>query len=407
MTLAATDVVVIGGGIVGMSSAYFLQKAGLSVTVIEKQHLAYGASGRNAGFIWISLRPAGVQLGLARAGRDLYPGIVDDIGNDFEYRRNGGMIYCFNDKQLQVLRELVDARRKDGLDMELVGGNRARELCPILPANVAGATYCREDAQIYTPKFVEALGRAFVARGGQVLDHTEVLSVKESGGRVTAVETSAGDVETSHVVVATGAWSAPLLAKLGLQLPIRPMRLQAMSTTPIARKFDQVLYGPLALKQYTLIRDLPSYRDDLFRSPTEASLTNVDLLECACQRLDGTVLMGCAMDYPGYLDTSTLEGVGITAKVFAEHIPELRDAEVEKAWACMLPSTPDSVPYIGEYGGMDGVVIAAGHVFGNAAGPITGKLVSEIVTKKKTSLDLTPFDVNRHAGVSIDDPVMW
>ncbi|MGO7018581.1 NAD(P)/FAD-dependent oxidoreductase [Rhizobium leguminosarum] len=407
ITMKKADVVVIGGGIVGMSTAYFLQQAGLSVTVVEKEHLAYGASGRNAGFIWLSLRPAGVQLDLAKAGRDLYPGIVDDIGNDFEYRQHGGMIYCFNDAQLKVLSELAEARRADGLDMELVDSRRAIELCPILPENVAGATYCHDDAQIYTPRFVEALGRAFVARGGIVLDKTEVLAVTLSGGKAVGVETSAGAISTDRVVVATGAWSAPFLEGLDVRLPIRPMRLQAMSTTPMELKFKPVLYGPLALKQYSMVRDLPSYRDDLFRSPTEASLTNVELLECAVQRLDGTVLMGCAMDYPGYKQTSTLEGVGITAKVFSEHLPALRDQEVEKAWACMLPSTPDSIPYIGELEGASGVVIAAGHVFGNAAGPITGKLVMELITGKTPSLDMTPFDVSRHAGISVDDPVLW
>jgi glycine/D-amino acid oxidase-like deaminating enzyme len=185
------------------------------------------------------------------------------------------------------------------------------------------------------------------------------------------------------------------------------MRLQAMSTTPIATKFKPVLYGPLALKQYSLIRGLPSYRDDLFRSPTEASLTNVELLECVCQRMDGTVLMGCAMDYPGYLQTSTLEGIGITAKVVSDHLPLLKDAEVEKAWACMLPSTPDSNPYIGPLSGADGVIVAAGHVFGNAAGPITGKLVSEIIGGKTPSLNIKPFLVDRHAGISVDDQVLW
>lgn len=407
MTVMSADVVVVGGGIVGMSSAYFLQMAGLKVIVVEKEHLAFGASGRNAGFIRISLRPAGVQLELARAGRDLYPSIVDDIGNDFEYRRNGGMIYCFNDGQLQVLNELAEARRNDGIDMMVVDSKRARELCPILPENTAGATFCSEDAQIYTPKFVEALGRAFVARGGTVLNYTEVLAIKHSGAKVTAVETTSGEIKTSNAVVATGAWTAPFVQGIRLKLPIRPMRLQAMATMPFEQKFDQVLYGPLALKQYSLIRDLPSYSDDLFRSQTERSLTNVELLECVCQRLDGTVLMGCAMDYPAYLYSSTLEGVGITSKVIIEHLPALRDAEVDKAWACMLPTTPDSIPYVGRFEEVEGVVIAAGHVFGDAAGPITGKLVSEIVTRSKTSLDLRPFDIGRHAGVRIDDPVIW
>ncbi|MDQ0471825.1 NAD(P)/FAD-dependent oxidoreductase [Labrys wisconsinensis] len=407
MTRSTADVIVIGGGIVGMSAAYFLQRAGLAVTVVEREHLAFGASGRNAGFIWLSLRTPGPQLDLARAGLALYPGIVDDIGDSFEFRQHGGMIYAFNDGQMQVLKELAAARQADGVRMRAVDGQEARALCPILPDSVVGATFCEEDAQLHTPKFVEALGAAFASRGGTIRPGTAVTAVRREGGRVIGVDTSAGPIDAETVVVATGAWTAPFLADLDIALPVRPMRLQAMSTVPIAERFRPVLYGPLALKQYTLIRDLPSYRDDLFRSPSEASLTNVELLECFCQRQDSTVLMGCAMDYPGYVDTSTLEGVGITGKVFAEHIPKLRDVALDRAWACMLPSTPDSLPYIGRPAGLDGLVIAAGHVFGNAAGPITGRLVEGLVTGAEPPLDMAPFEVSRHADLAVDGAVRW
>jgi glycine/D-amino acid oxidase-like deaminating enzyme len=406
-TNKSSNVIVVGGGIVGASSAYFLQRAGVCVTLVESQHLAFGASGRNAGFIWLSLRPAGVQLELARAGLALYPGIVDDIGNSFEFRQHGGMIYCFNDGQLQVLNELATVRRGDGLRMEVVDSRRARELCPILPESVVGATYCHDDAQVYTAKFVCALGDTIRRRGGRVLEKTAVTGIRRFAGSVIGVDTSAGPIDADTVVVAMGSWSAPLLAGLDINLPVRPMRLQATATTPIKERFKPVLYGPLALKQYSLIRNLPSYRDDLFRSPTEASLTNVELLECLCQRQDGTVLMGCAMDYPGYKDTSTLEGIGITAKVFSEHIPALRDVEVDRSWACMLPSTPDSIPYIGRHPSCKGLIIAAGHVFGNAAGPITGKMVADLVTGGLSEMDMSAFDVTRHAASGLDEVVRW
>lgn len=407
MSPTPSDVLIVGGGVVGASCAYFLSRAGLTVRLVEREHLAWGASGRNAGFIWLSLRPAGVQLDLARAGAALYPQIADAIGNSFEYRNNGGLIYCFRDDELQVLKELVERRQADGLKMQLVDGPTARELCPILPESVPGATFCGEDAQIYTPKFVQALGAACRERGVDILEGTEVTAFTREGERITGVETSGGRFSAGHVVLATGSWGPLLAESLGINLPIRPMRLQAVATKPLPPLFDRLLYGPLALKQYTIIRELPSFRDDLFRSPSEIGLRGVDLLECMCQRRDGTVMLGLPMDYPGYDQAATLEGVGITAKVFAEHFPALTNAEVGDSWAGLLPSTPDSLPYIGRFPGLDGLIVAAGHVFGNAAGPITGKLVSEIVREVPTSLDIAPFRADRHQTLSLDTDRLW
>lgn len=405
--MASSDVVIIGGGIVGACSAYFLSQAGLGVTVVEREHLAFGASGRNAGFIWLSLRPGGTQLALARAGAELYPPIAEAIGNSFEYRRRGGLIYCFNGEQLQVLRELAERRRQDGLAMDIVDGPTARELCPILPEATVGATFCREDAQINTPKFVAALGEAVRRRGVRVLEHTPVTGLCRSGARVTGVETPSGRIAADTVVMATGSWAPQLLTDLGIDLPIRPMRLQAIATQPLPPLFDRLLYGPLALKQYAIVRELPSYRDELFRSASEAGLRDVALLECMCQRHDGTVMMGLPMDYPGYDQTTTLEGVGLTAKVFAEHFPQLTNVEFGSAWAGLLPSTPDGLPYIGRAPGVDNLVIAAGHVFGNAAGPITGRLVADIVAGTPASLDIDPFRVDRHIGLNAETDRLW
>ncbi|MGE0211143.1 MAG: NAD(P)/FAD-dependent oxidoreductase [Parvibaculaceae bacterium] len=407
MPSGSSDVLIVGGGVVGASCAYFLSKAGLSVTLIEREHLAWGASGRNAGFIWLSLRPAGVQLDLARAGAALYPQLVEELGDSFEYRNRGGLIYCFKEEEFQVLRELAESRKRDGLAMEIVDGKTAQELCPILPDSVPGATFCTEDSQIFTAKFVAALGEGARRHGATIHEGVEVTALQRSGARVTGVRTSKGDFAAGTVVLATGSWGPELAAALGLNLPIRPMRLQAVATKPLPPLFDRLLYGPLALKQYTIVRELPSFRDEFFRSPSEIGLRTVDLLECMCQRRDGTVMLGLPMDYPGYDQRATLEGVGITSKVFAEHFPQLTNVEVGSSWAGLLPSTPDSLPYIGQVTGLDGLVVAAGHVFGNAAGPITGKLVSEIITDARPSLPLAPFDVGRHQSLASDSERLW
>ncbi|HEX9769428.1 MAG TPA: FAD-binding oxidoreductase [Kiloniellales bacterium] len=407
MSTRSADVVIVGGGIVGASCAYYLSEAGLRVTLLEREHLAWGASGRNAGFIWLSLRPAGIQLMLAKAGAALYPRLVEALGNSFEYRRNGGLIYCFDEAELHVLRELVERRRRDGLDIEIVDGMTARELCPILPESVAGATFCREDSQMLTAKFVAALGAAARRLGADIREGAAVTRLLRDNGRITGVETAGERFPAGTVVIATGSWAPELAGLLGLTLPIRPMRLQAVATKPLPPLFDRLLYGPLALKQYSVVRELPSFGDDLFRSRSEASFPEVQLLECLCQRQDGTVMLGLPMDYPGHDQSATLAGVGVTITVFAQRFPQLANAEFGGCWAGLLPATPDGLPYVGPVDGLRGLVIAAGHVFGNAAGPITGKLVSEIVTGRPTSLDLTAFRVERHAAPVEDDVRFW
>lgn len=343
MSIRSPDVVIVGGGIVGASCAYYLSEAGLRVMLLERERLAWGASGRNAGFIWLSLRPGGIQLMLAKAGAALYPQLVEALGNSFEYRQNGGLIYCFTEAQLHVLRELVERRRQDGLDIEIVDGVTARELCPILPESVPGTTFCHEDAQILTAKFVAALATAACRQGASICEGVAVTRLLREGGRIIGVETSKERISAGTVVIATGSWGPELVGQLDVALPIRPMRLQAVATKVLPPLFDRLLYGPLALKQYTIVRDLPSFHDDLFRSPNEAPFRKVELLECLCQRRDGTVVLGLPMDYPGYDQSATLEGVGITTKVFAEHFPQLAAVEFGTCWAGLLPSTPDKI----------------------------------------------------------------
>lgn len=407
MAQRSADVVVIGGGIVGVTTAYFLRKKGLGVTLLERDQLARGASGRNLGFLWLHLRPKGVQLDLARAGVALYPGFVEDIGNEFEFRQKGGLIYCFTDEQQEVLAALARRRTEDGLPMELVRGNALRALCPLVAESALAATYCPEDAQINTPAFVRAMGQALVRMGCTVREGREARRIRIESGRVAGVETIEGFLPAEHVVIAAGVWSPFLTQALGIELPVFPERLGVVASAPMEPLFEQVLYGPLALKQYEIIRALPGYREDLFRLPVESSLKKVQLLECLSQRRDGTVLMGCPMDYPGYNESPSLEGVGITASVIASHLPRLHSASVQNVWAGLLPATPDTLPIIDRVPGHDGLIVATGHVFGNAAGPITGKLVAEMIAGSDMSMDITPFRINRPFPARRNETAFW
>jgi glycine/D-amino acid oxidase-like deaminating enzyme len=117
--------------------------------------------------------------------------------------------------------------------------------------------------------------------------------------------------------------------------------------------------------------------------------------------------MGCPMDYPGYNESPSLEGVGITAAVIASHLPRLHSASVQNVWAGLLPATPDTLPIIDRVPGHDGLIVATGHVFGNAAGPITGKLVAEIIAGDETSMDIAPFRIDRPFPARKNETAFW
>src|SRR5262249_46141983 len=156
VTPPPSEVLVVGGGIVGAATAYFLARKGVRVTLIEGEHPGWGASGRNPGFQWLHTRKAGIQMDLGKAGRRLADELKDEL-DDFELRPCGGMTYFFDERQAPLFRTFVDERRRAGLPMELLDGAEARRHCPALAESIVGATWNPLDAHQNTTRLVEAL----------------------------------------------------------------------------------------------------------------------------------------------------------------------------------------------------------------------------------------------------------
>lgn len=391
------DVVVIGGGIIGAASAYYLAQAGLSVEVIEKYDLGYGASGRNPGFVWLHTRRPGPALDLAMVSRRVYDTLQDELDHDFEFRPNGGMIFFYTSEQAQVMKEFVEARVADGLEMALLDASEARELAPALSEGVAGATFCPLDAQIRTAKLVHGFALAAQRSGARVSTGVEAFRVDTVSQRV---QTTDGDISYDRVVIATGAWTPFFLDHLGLTVPIKPMRLQVVSTEPTAVSLERPLYGPRAAAQYDLFHNLPSYREEYFRTEEEKDY-ELPFLELACQTKSGRFLLGCPMDFPGFVWEPDLRGVALTSRVLPTHLPALREARFERAWAGLLPHTPDSLPIIDRLPDEERVFLASGHVFGNVAAPATAQIVTSLITGSQPPLDPRPFAIDR-AGLATE-----
>jgi glycine/D-amino acid oxidase-like deaminating enzyme len=402
----STDVLIIGGGIVGAATAYELARRGRSVTLLEADELASGATGRNLGYVWLHTRRIGPELDLVMDTRHRLETLPDELEADFGLRPNGGLIYYNRPEQAVVIREFVEGRMADGVAMQLLSGDDAREIAPILPESVLGASYCPLDAQIDSRRYVQAFARAAQRAGATIIEGKAVRSFDRRDGRVDRVITDAGVFLAGSIVLAAGAWTPFIGRQLGLDLPIHSMRLQIVRTEPMRPRLEHLLYGPAALKQYSIFRELPSFDESVFATEIEER-HGLALLEAACQTADGSYLLGCAMDYPGFDWQPDLAGIALVSEGLQASLPELRGARFARAWAGVLPFTADNLPMIGFAPGLDDVVIAAGHVFGNGAGPTTGRLVAELLCGETPSLDLEPFRPDRGSLRSAVEQSVW
>jgi glycine/D-amino acid oxidase-like deaminating enzyme len=390
---SSLSVAVIGGGFVGLSAAYYLAKAGVDVTIFEREAPGWGASGRNAGFLSLMARSPGPELELAVEGRKHYDELTRGLDN-FDFRASGLLAYFFED-QARLVDEFAARRRADGVSVSVLDPDDARDLCPLLPENVAGAAYSADDAFIHPGKLSQALSDAALREGAHL--RTEAaLSLEISAGRVTGLRTSAGGIAVDAAVVAAGPWSAQFLRQHDIPLNIIPVLSELAETAPIEQRFDVPVFGPSFFHHYTFVRELTGYDDDLVLPPMERVYSDVGALELWAQRADGRLILGNAVEVADG-DTPTVAGMALTFGILAEHVPALRNIPVERIWGGSIPKTGDGLPVIDAIPGIDGLFVGTGHTFGALTGPLSGRLVTDLILGRTPAVDLTPFEYDRLA----------
>jgi glycine/D-amino acid oxidase-like deaminating enzyme len=369
--------------------------------LLEGQGWGWGASGRNPGFQWLHTRKAGLQMELGLAGRRLSDRLAEEL-DDFEFRRSGGMIYYFEESQEPLMESFVAERREAGLPMELIDGTAARRHCPALSEKVLGASFNPLDAHQDTRRLVESLARAAERAGAILREGVQADSLLVEKGRVVGVRVRGPLIPRSDrrardrrldSQAARAAWhqradhgDAPAGDRnRTCSVPVRAAAL--WSDRAEAIRIHSRSSG---------------YSEEGTTHPLEAKYPGIEFLELAAQRADGRVLLGCPMDFVGLDDRPTVGGIGLTLAILAERMPSIAKLAVERVWAGLLPQTPDALPILGPVPGLDGLLLNAGHVFGNVAGPISGLMIAQSLAGEKTEFDLGLFSLGRD-GLKADN----
>ncbi len=378
------DAVVIGGGVIGNSIAYYLAKYGVDTLLIERKDLAAGTSGACDGFIFLQSKKPGFDLRLALESTRLYENLADELSYDIEYRKCGGMILIETEEQLKAIIELVDGQRKTGLDVKLM--RIPQELEPILSGHIIGATHSPLDAQVNPFKVVLGFAQGAKRKGAQILTHMEVQAIRTRTVRgelkVDSVITERGEIKTNTVINAAGV-HAPVIAKMvGLDLPIIPRRGQVLVTEPLPDLVTSLLVDA----EYITLKLAPDHRG------TDGLGLGFTLEQTA----SGNLLIGSTREFVGYDRRTTYHGIKAITQNVLRIAPALKEVNIIRSFAGLRPYTPDGLPILGKLRGVEGFIVAAGHEGdGIALAPITGKLIAELVVKGKPSISLDEFGLER------------
>ena len=231
---ATSEVVVIGGGFIGCSIAYQLAKRGVAVTLVEQEHIAWGASGRNAGQVSPAASYTDAFLPFTVANFAMVGAMEAELGGNFQFRLSGGMELATTQEAAKALAESATALRSAGWHADVLSGDDARKSIPVLGPAVCAARYVRESGHVMPTHLAYAFARAAQRNGARICTETCVTGIERDGTGITAVVTTRGTIATRVVVNATNGWAAQIGAMVDLTLPIQPQRGQSRHRAPPA-----------------------------------------------------------------------------------------------------------------------------------------------------------------------------
>jgi glycine oxidase len=369
------DVIVIGGGVIGLSIALELAGQGAAVTVLEQGDFGREASWAGAGI----LPPGNLDAALTPEARlralshSLWPdwaeSLAAETGIETGYARCAGIeLRVANDDSPSDLAAEIEWWREQGVRCEELEAEALKECEPLLSSQIVSAYRLPDLGQVRNPRLVKALVAACASRGVRLRPGTQVIGLEEQGSadesnRIDSIHTPTGRVQAGRYCVAGGPWSRAILASADVDVAIEPVRGQIVLVSQIPRLFSHVLQlGP----RYIVPRD------------------------------DGNVLIGSTEEHVGFLKINTASAVSELLAFGARLVPALAHARFERAWSGLRPGSADGLPYLGRVAGFENLFVAAGHFrSGLQMSPGTARLIRQALLDQEPDISLEPFQTDR------------
>ncbi|WP_423181249.1 NAD(P)/FAD-dependent oxidoreductase [Arthrobacter sp. NyZ413] len=400
MNLDRADIVVVGGGITGISTAYALSKRGYDVVLVEQRFLAFGASGRNSGGLWLQSMRSGTELELARQSMGMLAELESELGATFDYTTSGGLFFFETEEQGQILTEYASERETTGIQTETISADEARNLAPGIPGSAIGALYCPQDAKLSTSKLVKGLGQHVRRLGVRVYENTAALSLIRNGDAVTGIRTVRGNIAAGGVVWCAGPWAANLDSE-GITVPLTLVRVGLLMTQPIRAQLPVMSRGPLGAGYVRPLKSVKSFRAEAFGPTTAPGKPGYE--DVVVQGGEGNLYIGHTLDLANSLNPHiTLDASRTMVDSILQRRPEYGELGVTGLWAGIVGETKDGLPIIDQ---VEGLYLNTGHSAGVATGLSGGEVAAQLVAGEEPATALEPLSARR-AGLSEEsDPL--
>ena len=368
------DVIVIGGGIIGCATAYYLSKRGKSVIVLEaSENIGNGGSSRNGGGVRQSGRDPR-ELPLAMYGiKELWPGLSEELGVDCEYHKDGNLRLGKNDKHKAILQGLTDRAVACGLDVRMIEADEIKKINPYLSDEVTCASWCPTDG--HSNPMVTTLAFYSKARqqGVRFITGAPVTKLRKVKGKLREVYTEDAVYEGDYVVVAAGYESRAILGTIGVDVPMHKELMECLVTEAEPHMFDQML-GTAEADFYGHQSDHGSF---VFGGMSGIELNNKDT-------------------GPKNSPSNAAITAPCICRGIMKYFPALENAKIVRTWAGYLDICQDGVPVLGFVDEVPGLVVAcafSGHGFGIA--PAVGEQLARLIIDGKTTVDISGLRYGR------------
>jgi sarcosine oxidase subunit beta len=366
------QVVIIGGGVHGLATAYYLAaNHGITdVAVIEKSYVGSGGSGRNTAIVRSNyLTPEGASF--YQRSVELYEGLAAQLNFNIMFEQRGHMTLAHNDSSLRTMHWRAEVNKAQGIDSSVIDPDEIKRLAPYIDVSsdarypILGALWHPPGGIVRHDAVVWGYARGANARGVHIHQDTEVTGIDVVDGAVVGVETSRGRIATETVVNCTAGWSSLVSAMAGVRLPILTRPLQAAVTEPVKH----------------------------FLSPVVVSGT---LHVYVSQTARGELVFGASVDpFASYSTRGSLEFTENLAKHVLELMPAIARMRLLRQWAGLCDMTPDFAPIMGTTP-VDGFIVDVGWgTYGFKAAPVAGEQIARLVATRQVPPLIAPFSLDR------------